>query len=174
MAVREELFYDSRDESHKIRALKWKPEGEVKCILQIIHGMAEHIERYDAFANYMADHGVLVVANDHLGHGKSVKSKDEYGFFCEEDPLTVVVRDVHRLKKLTQEIQELAPAFCLGKRLYLGMQNDLDIAVIEYQGKVMTSIVNTLPKAVDGVTVKIPDRPDLTVDLAPYEVKIIR
>ncbi len=114
MAVREELFYDSRDESHKIRALKWKPEGEVKCILQIIHGMAEHIERYDAFANYMADHGILVVANDHLGHGKSIKHKDEYGFFCEEDPLTVVVRDVHRLKKLTQEENRGKMYFILG------------------------------------------------------------
>ena len=78
------------------------------------------------------------------------------------------------LKTLTQEIQELAPAFCLGKRLYLGMQNDLDIAVIEYKGEVMTSIVNTLPKAAAGVAVKIPGRSDITVDLAPYEVKIIR
>ena len=78
------------------------------------------------------------------------------------------------LKTLTKEIQELAPAFCLGKRLYLGMQNNLDIAVIEYKGEVMTSIVNTLPKAADNVTVKIPGRPDIKVDLAPYEVKIIK
>ena len=78
------------------------------------------------------------------------------------------------LKTLTKEIQELAPVFCLGKRLYLGMQNDLDIAVIEYKGKVMTSIVNTLPKSADNVTVKIPGRPDIKVNLAPYEVKIIK
>ena len=78
------------------------------------------------------------------------------------------------LKTLTKEIQELAPAFCMGERLYLGMQNNLDIAVIEYKGKVMTSIVNTLSKATGKVTVKIPGRPDITVDLAPYEVRIIK
>ena len=78
------------------------------------------------------------------------------------------------LKTLTKEIQELAPAFCMGERLYLGMQNNLDIAVIKYKGEVMTSIVNTLPKAADNVTVKIPSRTDITVNLAPYEVKIIK
>ena len=75
MAVREEFFYDSRDHRHKLRALRWKPEGEIFCVLQLVHGMAEHIERYDAFATYMADQGILVTANDHLGHGRSIESK---------------------------------------------------------------------------------------------------
>lgn len=114
MAVREEFFYDSRDHQHKLRALRWKPEGEIFCVLQIVHGMAEHIERYDAFATFMADRGVLVTANDHLGHGRSIKSKEEYGFFCDDDPLTVVVRDIHRLKKMTQEEFPGKPYFILG------------------------------------------------------------
>ena len=56
MVKREELLYDSRDGQSKIYALKWIPEMEPVCVLQIIHGMAEHIECYDHFANFMAEY----------------------------------------------------------------------------------------------------------------------
>ncbi len=114
MARREEFYFDSRDGKHKIRALKWIPDTEVKLVLQLVHGMAEHIERYDAFAAFMAEKGILVVANDHLGHGKSVNEKKEWGYFCEKDPLTTVVRDIHRLKKITQEENPGKPYIILG------------------------------------------------------------
>ncbi len=114
MAEREEFYYDSRDGKHKIRALRWSGSGEILCVLQLVHGMAEHIERYDDFAGYLADRGILVVANDHLGHGKTAESKEEYGYFCEGDALTTVVRDIHRLKKLTQEAYPGKPYFILG------------------------------------------------------------
>lgn len=100
---KEEIYYDSRDGINKVRALYWIPDGEIRGILQLVHGMAEHIERYDDFASFIANEGILVVGNDHIGHGKSVKSPDDKGYFCENDPVTVVVRDVHRLKKITQE-----------------------------------------------------------------------
>lgn len=112
--VKEELFYDSRDGKNKIRALRWIPDGEVKGIFQIIHGMAEHIERYDDFARFMADNGYIVVANDHLGHGKSCSDKSKKGYFCENDPVTVVTRDVHRIKKMTQEKYPGKPYIILG------------------------------------------------------------
>lgn len=114
MVERVEFFYDSRDNEHKIRALKWIPEGEIKAVLQLVHGMAEHVERYDEFARWMAEKGFLVVAEDHLGHGKSVKNPDEYGFFCEKDALTIVLRDIHRLKKITQEGNPGKKYFMLG------------------------------------------------------------
>ncbi len=114
MAERVEFYYDSRDGKHRIRGLKWIPEGDVKCVLQLVHGMAEHVERYDAFANHMASLGVLVVAEDHLGHGKSVNSPEEYGYFCEKDPLITVIRDIHRLKKMTEEAYPQVPYFIFG------------------------------------------------------------
>lgn len=100
---KEEIYYDSRDGINKVHAVYWIPDGEIRGILQLVHGMAEHIERYDDFATFMADKGILVVGNSHIGHGKSVKSPADKGFFCENDPVTVVVRDIHRLKKMTQE-----------------------------------------------------------------------
>ena len=113
MVKKEEFTFDSRDGSSKIHAVRWVPEGKVVCILQIIHGMAEHIERYEEMANYLAQKGVLVTGEDHLGHGKSAQGR-LYGYFCRQDPATVVVRDVHRLKKMTQEDYPGVPYVILG------------------------------------------------------------
>lgn len=114
MISKEEFYYNSRDMESKIHAIKWIPEGEIKAVLQIAHGMVEYIDRYDDFARFMAGQGFLVVGNDHLGHGKSVKTDDDYGYFCKKDADTVVIRDIHRLKKMTQSENPGKPYFLLG------------------------------------------------------------
>ena len=114
MVNKEEFTFDSRDGQSKIHAVRWIPEGKVICILQIIHGMAEYIERYEEVAQYFAQKGILVTGEDHLGHGKSVTENGTYGYFCNQDPATVVVRDVHRLKKMTQEDYPGIPYVILG------------------------------------------------------------
>ncbi|MBD5546061.1 MAG: alpha/beta hydrolase [Lachnospiraceae bacterium] len=114
MVKKEELTFDSRDGKTKIHAVRWVPEGKVVCIVQIIHGMAEYIERYEELAQYLGEKGILVTGDDHLGHGKSVGEDGTYGYFCEQDPATVVVRDVHRLKKMTQEEYPGIPYVILG------------------------------------------------------------
>lgn len=114
MIKKEEIYFDSRDNMSKIHAIRWIPEDKPKAILQIVHGMAEYVNRYHDFATKMAEQGFLVVGNDHLGHGLSVPEGGTYGYFCEKDPATVVVRDVHRLKKLTQEAYPGVPYFLLG------------------------------------------------------------
>lgn len=115
MVKKEELYYDSRDNVSKIHAVQWIPDIEKPlCILQIVHGMAEYIERYDEFARAMAAKGILVAGEDHLGHGKSVGGEGVYGYFCERDAATVVVRDTHRLKKMIQEKYPGVPYIILG------------------------------------------------------------
>ena len=115
MLRREELYFDSRDNANRIHAMKWIPDTDRPvCILQIIHGMAEYIARYEEFACFMAEKGILVVGEDHLGHGKSVGENGTYGYFCERDAATVVVRDAHRLKKMVQEQYPGVPYFILG------------------------------------------------------------
>lgn len=114
MAKKEELYYDSRDGINKIHAIRWIPEEEPKAVLQIVHGMAEYVDRYHDFAVKMAEKGFVVVGNDHLGHGLSVPEGGTYGYFCENDSATVVVRDVHRLKKLTQQEYPGLPYFIMG------------------------------------------------------------
>ena len=65
----------------KIHYCRWTPEGEVKAVLQIIHGIAELAERYDAFARYLNSLGYLVVAEDHMGHGQSLNGDGLQGYF---------------------------------------------------------------------------------------------
>jgi len=114
MVRKEELTYKSRDRQSTIHAIKWIPEGQPVALLQIIHGMQEYIDRYDEYARYLAEKGILVMGNDHLGHGKSVTGNGTYGFFCKDDPATVLVRDAHRLKKTVQEEYPGVPVFILG------------------------------------------------------------
>ena len=115
MVKKEELYFDSRDNENKIHAVKWIPDTEKPlCVLQIIHGMAEHMERYDEFANAMAEKGIVVVGEDHLGHGRSVAEGGVYGYFCEQDAATVLVRDSHRLKKMVQKDYPGVPYVILG------------------------------------------------------------
>ncbi len=108
------FYFDSRDGHSKIHAVRYTPEGEVVGVLQIIHGMSEYVERYEDLAQYFASRGFVVTGDDHLGHGKTVAEGGTYGYFCEQDPATVVVRDVHRLKKMTQELYPGLPYFILG------------------------------------------------------------
>lgn len=112
---KEEFYFDSRDNLSKIHAVRYTPESrEPVCVVQIVHGMAEYIERYEEFARYLTERGCVVTGNDHLGHGKSVGDDKLYGYFCEQDPATVLVRDVHRLKKLTQKEYSALPYVIVG------------------------------------------------------------
>ena len=78
--MRTDIWYDSKG-AGKIHACKWIPEGQPKAVVQIIHGIAEFVERYDAFANYLTSHGFLVVAEDHMGHGQSINGEGIQGYF---------------------------------------------------------------------------------------------
>jgi len=65
-------------------------------ILQLVHGMAEHRERYHDFMDYCAGQGLVVIIHDHRGHGASVKSKGDYGYFY-ENGLDGIIQDVHQV-----------------------------------------------------------------------------
>lgn len=112
---KENFCFESRDGVTKLHAICWRDEKQSpKAILQIVHGMAEYIDRYDEFAVFMAERGFIVVGDDHLGHGESVGENGTYGYFCKKDPATVLVRDEHRLKKLMEEKYPGIPYYILG------------------------------------------------------------
>ena len=56
-------------------------DREPKAILQILHGMCEHKERYAAFLQEMTSHGFVCAIHDHRGHGESVRPKEDLGYF---------------------------------------------------------------------------------------------
>lgn len=114
--LKEEFQYDSRDGKSKLHAVRYTPDREedIRCVLQIVHGMAEYIERYEELAEFLTAKGIVVTGEDHMGHGKSVGKTGKYGYFCEQDPATVLVRDVHRLKKATQALYPHVPYVIMG------------------------------------------------------------
>lgn len=117
---KEELYFDSRDGMSRIHAVRYTPEesaltdGRPRAIVQVVHGMAEYVERYEDFARFFTARGFVVTGEDHLGHGRTVGEGEAYGYFCSRDPATVAVRDVHRLKKMTQECYPGIPYVILG------------------------------------------------------------
>jgi len=105
----------SNDEKTAIHAVKWVPDsGKYKAILQITHGMQEYIERYEGLAEFLTEKGYMVVGHDHLGHGASVLSEAELGYFCEKNPSDVLVQDIHKLRALIQEENPDTPYFMAG------------------------------------------------------------
>lgn len=71
---------------------------EYKAVVQLVHGMQEHIGRYDDFANVLAECGYIVVGHDHLGHGNTVEKEDEFGYFADSDGWNKLVEDIHILQ----------------------------------------------------------------------------
>lgn len=114
MAHKEEFYFTSTSGTTKIHAVRYLPDGEIKAILQIAHGMVEYIERYEAFALFLASKGFLVTGNDHLGHGKSINSKDDWGYFAKEDGNRAVLCDMYQLTQITKEKYPEVPYFLLG------------------------------------------------------------
>lgn len=78
--MRIDHYFDSCGKG-RIHFCRWTPEGQPKGIVQIIHGIAERVERYDDFANYLNSQGFLVVAEDHMGHGSSLEEGGVRGYF---------------------------------------------------------------------------------------------
>ena len=112
---KEDMYFESRDGISKLHAIIWRDEAKSPVgVLQLIHGMAEYIDRYDDFARYMAEKGFVVVGHDHLGHGDSVDENGTFGYFCKKDPATVLVRDAHRLKKIMEGKYPGIPYYILG------------------------------------------------------------
>ncbi|MCR5215071.1 MAG: alpha/beta hydrolase [Eubacterium sp.] len=104
----------SSDEITNIHVVEWIPEVQPIGIVQIIHGMVEYIERYDAFARFLNQAGFLVVGHDHLGHGQSVRSVEDWGYITEFSPARTLIRDIHKLRKETSKAYPDLPYYIAG------------------------------------------------------------
>lgn len=110
---KKDFYYPSQDGRTEIHAIRWEPEREPKAVLQIIHGMTEFLDRYDAFARFLTENGFLVVGEDHLGHGESVISDNYHGYFGDKGN-EWVIEDIHNLRKMIQKEYPETPYLMLG------------------------------------------------------------
>lgn len=136
--IKKEFYFPSVSGLADIHAASFMPEEkEVKAVLQIAHGMAEHLERYEAFAEVLCENGIAVYINDHLGHGKSVKNDDELGYFGEKAGWKNFIADCYRLTRIAKDENPGKPFIFFGHsmgsfvaRAYsLEYANDIDGAI---------------------------------------------
>lgn len=115
MAQTQEFHFASSTGKNTVRAVRWAPDdGEVRGVVQLAHGVAEHIDRYGEFASFLAAHGFAVVGNDLLGHGKTVTDPADKGFFAETDGWRRVGDDLHALGEAERARYPGRPYFLLG------------------------------------------------------------
>lgn len=112
--IKKEFTFPSVSSLADIHAASYLPEGEIKAIVQVAHGMAEHLERYEPFAEELCKNGIALYINDHLGHGKSIKAKSELGFFGEKDGWKNFVEDAHELTKIIKSENPDKPVIFFG------------------------------------------------------------
>ena len=98
--IRKEYSIPSKSGVADVFARCWAPSDGPKAIFQIVHGMAEHGERYEEFANFLCQKGFAVLVDDHVGHGKSIKSEAELGYFGESGGWNAFVEDERALTEL--------------------------------------------------------------------------
>lgn len=107
-----ELQVQSTDNIHTLIGRIYIPEGEVKGLIHIVHGMTEHIERYDHIMTAAAENGYVCFGYDNLGHGKTAKDDSELGFIAHKDGWKYLVHDV-------AAVDNVVKAMYPDKKLYL-------------------------------------------------------
>lgn len=141
--VKSNIFtFRSSNGVNDIHCCQWTPEGSVRAVIQIVHGVAEYIERYNDFAVFMAEHGFLVVGDDHLGHGQSIADESELGWFGEENGWSYLAQDEKILRDRLNEQYPDVPLILFGhsmgsfiSRTYLGWYpGDHDLCVLSGTG----------------------------------------
>ncbi len=112
---KEVYTFESADGVSTIHAVKWLPDdGNITAVLQITHGMVEYIERYTGLAEFLNSKNVAVIGHDHIGHGDSVKSEEEWGIMHCECPSDIMVEDIFTNYKKGKEMFPDKPYFILG------------------------------------------------------------
>ena len=113
--IRTEAYYKSTTGEDLIRALIWRnDELPPMGIVQISHGLTDHIDRYDRFARFLCENGYVVCGNDHLGHGKEAAKNGKLGDFGARDTDVRMVDDMNVLANIMKKKYPDFPYYLLG------------------------------------------------------------
>ena len=115
MVIASEFYFPSSDGRTLIHVNQWTPlGGPIAGVVQIAHGVAEYGARYEPFARFLCGHGFAVVANDHLGHGKSLVEDCPMVYFGDENGWRHAVEDMEELRRRTAKVFPGVPYFLFG------------------------------------------------------------
>lgn len=115
--MKQEFMFNSRDGRTELHGIEWTPDGEIKGVVQIIHGMVEYIDRYDRFARFLSKRGYVVVGHDLLGHGQSVVSEEDLGYIAPKKGNGILISDMRRLWRITKDKYPDKPYVMMGHSL---------------------------------------------------------
>lgn len=92
-------FYQTMQDGTEINVMRWIPDGEIKGVIQLSHGMSEHSLRYDKMGCILAESGWVFSANDHRGHGKTAQRAEaagigKFGYLADKDGFEKVESDL--------------------------------------------------------------------------------
>lgn len=124
MSKTEWITLKSQQDGLPLSLMLVRPDGDVRALVQLAHGMCEHKERYLPFMQYLADRGCLCLINDHRGHGASVRKAEDLGYFYAGGD-AALVEDLHQI---TLYMKENWP----GKKLFLFGHSMGSLAVRAY------------------------------------------
>lgn len=134
----EEMSIASSEPNQMLAITKWMPfSKEIKGVVQIVHGMEEHIKRYGEFAQILTKQGFVVIGHDHLGHGNTAKTKEDMGYFSRKNGWDRLTQDVHLVYENMRQAYPFSPYYILGHsmgslvvRTYLTQYQDCLTGVI--------------------------------------------
>jgi len=110
-----EITFPSRDGIHTIHAEIYTPKNcEAKGIVQLAHGMIDHVGRYKHLAEYLTGEGYIFAGNHHLGHGRTVSDDADFGFFAESDGVSYVIEDLYTMNRYLRDSFPALPLVMLG------------------------------------------------------------
>lgn len=112
--MRKEYKVPSSSGKQMLRTVVWTPLGKPKAAVVLLHGMLEHIERYDEFAMYLRRQGYAVVGYDQLGHGKTAVNQEDLGFFAKKHGGKIVIQDIQRVVTCTKKLFTGVPILLFG------------------------------------------------------------
>lgn len=131
MIKTKDTYITSTNGINKLHMVYFEPSIPPRGIIQISHGMIDHIYRYTRLAEFLTSEGFLVVGHDHIGHGLSVSSKEEFGYFNTIDGSATLVNDLHLITQRVKKEYPQLPYFLLGHsmgsfivRRYLSTYNE--------------------------------------------------
>lgn len=137
MKILEDYFLSS-DNKTNIHMVEFVPDTQVIGIIQVIHGVTEHIMRYKDFAEYFTGIGYLVVGIDLIGHGLSTNNGRIKMYFGREWSFNYVVEDVNTCLKMTKEKYSNVPYYMLGFSLGSFVLRE---HLIKYPGSITGAII---------------------------------
>lgn len=111
---KQEFSFLSADGKTSIHAAVWIPAVPVRAIVEVSHGVSEHILRYESLAAYLTERGFAVIGHDHLGHGSSVIPGAPRLYLGPPGSWETATRDLDTCRRLARERFGRLPLFLLG------------------------------------------------------------